>query len=318
MASKHLECQFCGRKDFKSAKGLTQHQNRSQCCRRQLSASIYGATGAHFAPAIPNRSATTTFCSKRQKIASHCLPTRDFNDEEDIDIASFVDFDDNTSEASLSPDEAQINTEIRAIFRTYVSFACKHLLPFSRAEATAMRLLLKLRKTKASLQTYESIMEWHLTETQKLQNWQSLADCEDHISREKMFKSLKKRYNIDDEKFLQVKPHILPHSRTKVNIVLNDAQCVLQSLLMDPRISDEDYIFFNNDPFQPPPEEVTAIKDLNTGQSYRQTYARLVQNRPNHILLPALFYMDGANAGHFVDLPLTAVKISLGIFSRKA
>ena len=100
--------------------------------------------------------------------------------------------------------------------------------------------------------------------------------------------------------------------------MLNDAQCVLQSLLTDPRISDEDYIFFNNDPFQPPPEEVTAIKDLNTGQSYRQTHARLVQNRPNHILLPALFYMDGANAGHFVDLPLTAVKISLGIFSRKA
>ena len=173
-----------------------------------------------------------------------------------------------TTHLRLLWDEAQINTEIRANFRTYVSFAYEHLLPFSRAEATAIRLLLKLRKTKASLQTYESIMEWHLRETQKLQNWQSLADCEDYISREKMFKSLKKRYNIDDEKFLQVKPHILPHSRTKVNIVLNDAQCVLQSLLTDPRISDEDYIFFNNDPFQPPPEEVTSIKDLNTGQSY--------------------------------------------------
>ena len=159
MASKHLKCPFCGHEDFKSAKGLTQHQNQSQHCRRQLSASVCGATGTNFAAAIPNRSATTTFCSKRQKIASHCLPTRDFNDEEDSDIASFVDFDDNTSEASVSPDEAQINTEIRANFRTYVSFACKHLLPFSRAEATAIRLLLKLRKTKALLQTYESIME---------------------------------------------------------------------------------------------------------------------------------------------------------------
>ena len=28
--------------------------------------------------------------------------------------------------------------------------------------------------------------------------------------------------------------------------------------------------------------------------------------------------MDGANVGQFVDLPLTAVKISLGIFSQKA
>ena len=100
--------------------------------------------------------------------------------------------------------------------------------------------------------------------------------------------------------------------------MVNDAQAVLQSLLTDPRICDQDYIFFDNDPFAPPPEEVAEIRDLNTGQAYQKTHAKLVQNRSNHILLPVLFYMDGANTGQFVDLPLTAVKISLGIFSRKA
>ena len=34
--------------------------------------------------------------------------------------------------------------------------------------------------------------------------------------------------------------------------------------------------------------------------------------------MPVIFYIDGANTGHFVDLPVTAVKFTLGIFSRKA
>ena len=182
-----------------------------------------------------------------------------------------MDHVDNASVASESIFEVQTNTEICANFRTYVDFAYQHLLPFSKAEATAIRLLLKLRKTKASLDTYESVMDWHLRETRKLQNWQSLADSEDCISREKMFKRLKKRYNINDQNFLQVKPHILPHSHNKINIALNDAQFVLQSLLTDPCILDEDYMFFNNDPFAPPPEEVTSDKRPKHG-SILSTY----------------------------------------------
>ena len=159
MASRHLQCPFCGREDFKSAKGLTQHQNRSQYCRRQLSASIYGATGPNFASSMPKRATTTTHCSKRQKIAPHCLPAVDANNEEDIDDASFVAFDDNASETPITKYEAQFNTEIRANFRTHVSYAYQHLLPFTNAESCAIRLLLRLRKTKASLKTYECIME---------------------------------------------------------------------------------------------------------------------------------------------------------------
>ena len=139
MASRHLECPFCGREDFKSAKGLTQHQNRSQYCRRQLSASIYGTTGPNFASAMPKRATTTTYCSKRQKIAPHCLPAVDANNEEDIDDASFVAFDDNASETSITKYEAQFNTEIRENFRTHVSYAHQHLLPFTNAESCAIR-----------------------------------------------------------------------------------------------------------------------------------------------------------------------------------
>jgi hypothetical protein len=36
------------------------------------------------------------------------------------------------------------------------------------------------------------------------------------------------------------------------------------------------------------------------------------------ILLPVIFYIDAATTGQFADLPVTAVKFSLGIFTRLA
>ena len=44
----------------------------------------------------------------------------------------------------------------------------------------------------------------------------------------------------------------------------------------------------------------------------------MIKHPHKQILLPVIFYIDGANTGQFVDLPLTAVKISLGMFTRKA
>jgi hypothetical protein len=35
-------------------------------------------------------------------------------------------------------------------------------------------------------------------------------------------------------------------------------------------------------------------------------------------LLPVIFSIDSATTGQFVDLPVTAVKLMLGIFNRKA
>ena len=36
------------------------------------------------------------------------------------------------------------------------------------------------------------------------------------------------------------------------------------------------------------------------------------------MLLPIIFYIDGATTGQFANSPVTAVKFSLGIFTRKA
>ena len=92
----------------------------------------------------------------------------------------------------------------------------------------------------------------------------------------------------------------------------------IQSLLTDPRILDQDYLFFDNNPFKAPPLDIKIIQDLNTGRAFTQTYAKLITKQGRQILLPVIFYIDGANTGHFVDLALTAVKFTFGIFTRKA
>ena len=36
------------------------------------------------------------------------------------------------------------------------------------------------------------------------------------------------------------------------------------------------------------------------------------------MLLPVVFYIDAASTGQFVQMPVTALKLTLGIFNRKA
>ena len=53
-------------------------------------------------------------------------------------------------------------------------------------------------------------------------------------------------------------------------------------------------------------------------RAHIETHKKLMTDPKKQILLPVIFHMDGTNTGQFVDLPLTAVKFSLGIFTRKA
>ena len=43
------------------------------------------------------------------------------------------------------------------------------------------------------------------------------------------------------------------------------------SLLTDPRLCDDDYLFFDDNPLQPLPKDITEIRDLNTGEAYKPT-----------------------------------------------
>jgi len=64
----------------------------------------------------------------------------------------------------------------------------------------------------------------------------------------------------------------------------------------------------------PPPKNLNYMMNLNTGLSYSKMYEKLITNPGWQVLLPVIFYIDGANTGHFADLSITAGENSHGIF----
>ena len=348
MASQLLSCPYCTHKDFKTQRGLTQHQQNSAKCRDLLRqkygiqhTAIYPHDNIRIQRLIPMQGKSDLCAASKTIVRLQCISqTKDLDNgteqEEfimdvyedgpaDEDFGGFPMIDDNSDnsvaveEITLEQSDELVPTaEIIDNFNEHVEWARSNLLDFTTDVKNAITLMSSLQKTKASLDMYRTVMDWHFRSTGSLLSTQQLSDCRHFISREKLFKQLRQWYNYKEGSYHNVDEITLPHSHSRVNIVWNDAKAVIQSLLTDPRITDDDYLFFGNNPFQGPPSNLNYVQDLNTGRAYVATYKKMIKHPHKQILLPVIFYIDGANTGQFVDLPLTAVKISLGIFTRKA
>ena len=148
----------------------------------------------------------------------------------------------NPEESDESEDEIQCDTSMRQSFQEYAKKQ-QHKLELLPKDRLAIDLLLRLRKTKAPLNTYESVMHWHFVANGNIRERQSVSNCPDYISKEKVFQRLRERYKYD-KGYHQTTTITLPHSKAKAQIVWNDARELMISLLTDPRITDEDYSFF--------------------------------------------------------------------------
>jgi hypothetical protein len=111
-------------------------------------------------------------------------------------------------------------------FASYVNVMADDL-GLSRDECNAIKLMILLRKTKASLSTYNDVMEWHLRATGSLPPHASVGNCLKFKSVNKNFCLLGNHYNIVEE-------IVLPFLHTKVKIVKNNAEWCMESLLTDP------------------------------------------------------------------------------------
>lgn len=236
----------------------------------------------------------------------------------DIDTFDFEDnfmpmFNDDVEEANgLSP-EAGLN---RISFEAYTRHAIQHFHQMDNNQKCAIRLMQRLRSKKASLDAYPGLMQWHLEETGELELGKSLSSCKSYISRDVLMRFLKKRYNMED-KFPLQKQLILPFSRAKTTIWYHRARNIVESLLTDPRILDNDYLFFDNNPFKPPPENIQILGDVNTGLAYRETYRQIITNPRKQVLVPIILYIDGAVTGQYGKLEVTSLDMTLGIFKLK-
>jgi len=367
MSDPIFKCRVCGRDNFKTMRGLTQHMQSRKACNPVISSrNMFGLTDLGDVEGRKKRMRGML----EMTTISH---GEEVEDDTEI-VANFTDFDDNVckyseeesgngeeSEEGTDSDEEELyanpniacsdsesdvdeedmdeetedfeyNVEdsvesgadfgvpIDELLQNFKEYESKspYFEKFQKKHRVAVELCRLLRQTKASLATYDLMMQWHFWASGKIRHDQPVSTHPDYVSREKLFKLLRRRYNYDHKKWTMVREIILPYSRARARIVLNDAQAAMQSLLTDPRIRDEDYLFFDDNPFAPPPDNLDYIGDLNTGRSYIETYKALIRDPSKEILLPIVFYADAAVTGQFVALSVTAVQFSLGIFSRVA
>jgi hypothetical protein len=204
-------------------------------------------------------------------------------------------------------------TWIRDKFRAYCEQAPTHLLPFlTKQQQDCLRLMAVLRKS--SLETYDQVILWYLRASGKLQLNEQLNDSNEYVSRSVFLDQLSKRYNMED-KFPTQKAVILPFTGTKVDLVTYDAAACIESLLTDPRLKDADFLFYDNDPYAEVPEHIPMYGDINTGRAHVEA-VRKYKKEPNQVVLPIIMYIDGATTGQMKDMPITALKMTLGIFNR--
>ena len=243
--------------------------------------------------------------------------------DEDLNIDATFQDSDNENGSLAEEDEQEEedpqhpDTSLRDNFKAYCDGAKKNFLPFTKEQEHAVKLLDTLQRKKAPLDTFDEVMEWHLKSCGKLHEHEQLSDNPQYKSQKVLLKYLIKRYNMENMKSFQRKV-TLPSSWARVSIVCHDVMANLQSLLMDPRVNLQDYLFFDGDPFAPPPENLDYIGDLNTGLAYTETWKHLITKPGRQVLLPIVLYIDGACTRQFNNLPITALKMALGIHTQKA
>jgi hypothetical protein len=201
-------------------------------------------------------------------------------------------------------------------FKKYTQHARRNFLTFNKNQRAAVRLMSKLIRKKAPLDTYHDVMEWHLEECGLLGVNESVGKSPHFISRKKLLENLRKRYYMVNQ-YATPRKILLPHSRSKILIWKKLARDNVLSLLTDPRWTDKDWLYLDDDPFAPPPENSPIIEDVNTGEAYLETYKKLI-TKERQILVPVLLYIDGAVTGQFDKLQVTALKMSIGLLNRKA
>lgn len=347
-----FQCPYC-KKKLKSQRGVTQHINQTPVClnrqQEEISARAENPEKVGIEPSQTRRSTRLQSQSEQTKVppafasrkSPPDLPDPDDNtsnwphdDDSPVEKPSDLprkrykhDANSTDEDASLSSNAFSVdsdtkphakvppNEDILKQFQQYCNEHHNQFLRLTKETKTSIRLM-NILKRKAPLHTYESVLEWHLKETGKLRKHEKLGDSQDYFHRKTLMKQLLPRYNllgmIPKEKKVR-----LPSSKAVVTIPVRDAADCIVSLLTDPRFKASDYLFFDNNPLAPPPENVVYLADLNTGDAYLRTYEKRITH-DRQVLLPVPLYIDGAVTGQFTDLPVTALKMSLGIHNRQA
>jgi hypothetical protein len=330
-----IKCNYCSKKIY-SQGGLLSHLKQNKGCAQQHSSSsaFHGGADDVHRTADQYLSYTTlaSYSNKQQK-QNRSIPRQGFfsaRDEEDgsdndnpfnmMEEEEDDDEDGGGGSSILQNEDPPSSTTMTILndFKSYVNYAINSYEDFTNAENNAIELLYTLRQTKVSLGTYQEIMKWHLSIMRRTPGVKGNFGNNTIINRNKLYTELFRRYNMFDNCLNIIQEIKLPFSLATARIVTNSTSWCIQSLLTDPRLTDNDFLFHNNNPLAPPPTTIDTISDINISKAYAKWYKHYIKKPGEEVLLPILFYIDGAATGQFADLPITQLRITLGIFNRKA
>jgi hypothetical protein len=225
---------------------------------------------------------------------------QDQDDAADSDQDS-QDSDDNTPNLPL-PIMAMLDD-----FQACVDHAKQNYEGLSEDYQAAVELLDLLQTSRAPLCLHEKLFEWH----------RKCLEAKGSVTRKTLIDDLSKRHHLDRARPITV-DITLPYSKSRVTLVIHDFLAQVQSLLSDPRWEDKDFLFHNNDPTCPPPDEFILIADVNAGTNYRETYKIKITDPDHQVLAGLIFYMDGATCGQYDSLHVEALKFTFAFFTAEA
>lgn len=279
MPVRSIKCPYCPRK-FHSDRGLSSHINSSKACAAKQF-SFRNSEDVGYRTADQYLNVTRIGSTKRRK---YCNTNQDnakrsrYNDISGPNpTASDDGYDNNSTHFDVTGEEDEVSVEqyddncgtrkILNNYKNYAKLALDRYYTFTDTEQTAIELLHTLRQTKASLGTYEAIMKWHLRTIRRKKIKGNFSN-KTILSRHKLYMSLYERYNMFADTVNVIHEITLPYSRARAKIVTNSAEWCLQSLLTDPRILDEDYLFHNDNPLSKqigaPPSRKTQFCFITT------------------------------------------------------
>ena len=335
------DCPYCDRGNFSTKNYLNQHIQKKASCRQKQARKRKGQlvslnefdvsnyiSGAKDPPKKKRRQRESQRQNPEQDddrtehSLSYAEAEASYPDEdpdEGVYMPGVHDLEDDDPDEEVDDPNSAPNTEIRQAFQEYCFNSMESNIPLTKEEKFQIKMLHGLWKDGAPLHAFDKQYELALKYAGKIEEHERIHHFSGgRGSRKALLQWLYKRYNLQDMK-VYTKTVTLPGSKSSVPIPLLDNSAVFTSLLSDPRVNAEDFMFFDNDPFAPPPPDLDYIGDLNTGLAYTETWKRLIGvPGTRKVLLPTVFYIDGANTGHIKNLPITAVKITLGIWNRKA
>ena len=175
--SETLTCPYCKRSDFKSARGLTQHQTQNLRCKTKKLSLMPKRSGNKPGHKIictvieePLPRTTKTRLPRIRFTCNQSVLQPQTNVHLPQDDDNLMDYDvDSTHDPGTENVNPDINifpdppiTGLRTMFDKYVCYAETKLDPFTPNQEQAIKLLSVLRQTSASLNTYEAILHWHL------------------------------------------------------------------------------------------------------------------------------------------------------------